>query len=78
MRKILLVTLLILSGCLRDPVQAGGSALARIGPTCPPGYYRNNAYCVPHSASAKQALPRIGYTCPVGYYRNGPYCLKSK
>lgn len=73
-KKILLASLLAVSAC---PVPAADTTV-RIGPTCPPGYYRNGAYCVPHSASAKQALPRIGDTCPVGYYRNGPYCLKSK
>jgi hypothetical protein len=74
MGKLLLASLLAVSACSLP----AADTIVRIGPTCPPGYYRNGAYCVPHAASAKQALPRIGDTCPVGHYRNGPYCLKSK
>jgi hypothetical protein len=53
-----------------------GQPIERIGGACPPGYYRNGAYCVPGAGYKKPAIPKAGHVCPPGYHQNGKYCVK--
>lgn len=68
---LLLVTTVVVAAHAPPPV-------ARSGMTCPAGFHRNGAYCLPTTERARQAIPRTGTVCPAGYARNGAYCLGPK
>lgn len=52
--------------------------LVRVGQSCPLGYYRVSAYCVPTSNTSRYTIPRVGPTCPLGTYRTGQYCTETR
>ena len=52
--------------------------LVRLGETCPLGYYRASAYCIPSSSRTRYAMPRVDSTCPLGTYRTGNYCTERR
>jgi hypothetical protein len=52
--------------------------LVRIGETCPLGYYRASAYCIPSTRTTRYTIPRVGPACPLGTYRTGNYCTESR
>jgi hypothetical protein len=52
-----------------------GTAMPRVGKSCPSGYHKSGEYCVQSSDRAKPAIERTGKSCPSGYYRSGEYCM---
>ena len=75
MRHCLLVAL-VLTCTLTGTVSAeSGTAMPRVGSSCPSGYFKSGEYCVQGSDRAKPAIERAGKSCPSGYYRSGEYCM---
>jgi hypothetical protein len=64
--------LLMVNSAAKDP-----TPIPRMSSTCPLGYARNGAYCVPAAGKPKPALPRVSSVCPPGYYRSGAYCVQN-
>ena len=75
MRHHLLLAFVLTCTLIGTVSAESGTAMPRVGKSCPSGYFKSGEYCVQGSDGAKPAIERAGRSCPTGYYRSGEYCM---